>query len=413
MSQLQGSGVNHTLYSHGSRYSWIKQLCWQKIQLLFICFGLSHFFPLSRQKNRICPLDPSRSVRWSDLQLNCSAQAPSMAQWGEMGTFGVWLVRSVWISALGQGESHTVGSTASESGFGWPAQTCMSPWDWRNPTHHVPYLSCKDNFWFEFPKVFCFVLWLFFFLNCLHSIINCLVKYWIQIASHSCLLNCTVSLWWFIFPGILILTLRMPKQPSFYRKKKYLKGSFWHLGFFPCRSFLWRFLEFSPISKLNKLHSLVCGLLYLSLAFWGSENTWSWSIAQFTEELKYVSNTPCTFQSPCHFSYQPQWVLNSPLQNPMRRFNKTLGITSEKAEQNLLCRVFQARSIQAQCSNPNCISVFLMARPIVPYTMLLAISAISSGLFCFLFKVILILLVEFQSISPFKSGIQQSIWDNF
>ena len=44
---------------------------------------------------------------------------------------------------------------------------------------------------------------------------------------------------------------------------------------------------------------------------------------------------------------------------------------------------------------------FLMERPFVPYTMLLAISAISSGHFCSLFKVIVIIL-SFSLFPPLK-----------
>lgn len=101
------------------------------------------------------------------------------------------------------------------------------------------------------------------------------------------------------------------------------------------------------------------------------------------EELKYISNTPYTSQSPWHFSYQPKWLLNPPFLTAMCRFNITFGITLEKAEQNLVCREFSKQgAFKYDDPNPFAYFLFLMERPFVPYTMLPSISAVSSGHFC-------------------------------
>jgi len=92
----------------------------------------------------------------------------------------------------------------------------------------------------------------------------------------------------------------------------------------------------------------------------------------------------------------------------MCRFNETLGIPLEKAEQNLVWREFSKEGAFKQDDpNPFASFLFLMERPFVLDTMLPAISAISAGHFCSLSRVILAL-VDFQSLYPSERGIQPS-----
>lgn len=78
----------------------------------------------------------------------------------------------------------------------------------------------------------------------------------------------------------------------------------------------------------------------------------------------------------------------------MCRFDKRLGLISEKVEQNLVCREFSKQgTFKHDDPNPLAFFFFLMERTFVPHATLPAITAISSGHFCSLFKVILTLLV--------------------